>query len=59
MLSTDSVLLGGEESGGIGYGHYIPERDGLMSALYLLEAIAHSGQDLSDLYQQLQTQNRL
>lgn len=53
MLSTD-VLLGGEESGGIGYGNHIPERDALLSALYLLEAIAQSGQDLSTLYNQLQ-----
>lgn len=56
MLTTDNVLLGGEESGGIGYGNHIPERDGLLSALYLLEAIAESGQGLSQLYQQLQAQ---
>ena len=50
------VLLGGEESGGIGYGHHIPERDALLSALYVLEAIAQSGLDLSDLYSKLQQQ---
>jgi phosphomannomutase len=54
MLQTGGVLLGGEESGGIGYGTHIPERDGLLSALYVLEAITASGQDLSDLYQSLQ-----
>lgn len=48
------VLLGGEESGGIGYGHHIPERDALLSALYVLEAIVKSGQDLSTLYANLQ-----
>jgi phosphomannomutase len=48
------VLLGGEESGGIGYGHHIPERDALLSALYVLEAIAQSGLDLADFYRQLQ-----
>jgi phosphomannomutase len=48
------VLLGGEESGGIGYGHHIPERDALLSALYVLEAIVQSGKDLSDLYADLQ-----
>jgi phosphomannomutase len=53
MLSTP-VLLGGEESGGIGYGTHIPERDALLSALYLLEAIAQSELDLSDLYKGLQ-----
>jgi len=49
------VLLGGEESGGIGYGHHIPERDALLSALYVLEAVVTSGKDLSQLYADLQT----
>ncbi|KJH71258.1 phosphoglucomutase/phosphomannomutase family protein [Aliterella atlantica] len=53
MLASN-VLLGGEESGGIGYADYIPERDGLLSALYVLEAIAQSGLDLSELYSSLQ-----
>ena len=53
MLSTE-VLVGGEESGGIGYGTHIPERDALLSALYVLEAVVESGKDLSDIYAQLQ-----
>lgn len=53
------VLLGGEESGGIGYGTHVPERDALLSALYLLEACTQSGQDLSTLYDQLVTQTGL
>ena len=53
MLSTQ-VLIGGEESGGIGYSTHIPERDALLSALYLLEALVQSGEDLSKLYCQLQ-----
>ncbi|WAS04929.1 phosphoglucomutase/phosphomannomutase family protein [Gloeomargaritales cyanobacterium VI4D9] len=48
------VLLGGEESGGIGYGHYLPERDALLSALYLLEAIAVTQKPLEVQYQELQ-----
>jgi phosphomannomutase len=55
MLETP-VLIGGEESGGIGYGHHIPERDALLSALYLLESIADSHQDLGEQYRYLQTQ---
>jgi phosphomannomutase len=55
MLDTP-VLIGGEESGGIGYGNHIPERDALLSALYILEAIAKSQQDLGDLYRQLECQ---
>ncbi|MGF1478856.1 MAG: phosphoglucomutase/phosphomannomutase family protein [Cyanophyceae cyanobacterium] len=53
MLTTQ-VLVGGEESGGIGYGTHIPERDALLSALYVLEAVVESGQDLGALYAQLQ-----
>jgi phosphomannomutase len=55
MLETQ-VILGGEESGGIGYGHHIPERDALFSALYVLEAIVTFNADLSDLYKDLQKQ---
>ena len=53
MLSAN-VLLGGEESGGIGYGSHIPERDALLSALYVLEAIVSSGQDLGERYAKLE-----
>lgn len=53
MLTTE-VMVGGEESGGIGYGTHIPERDALLSALYVLEAIVESGQDLRDIYARLE-----
>ena len=55
MLEAD-VLIGGEESGGIGYGHHIPERDALLSALYLLEAVVQSGKDFGELNDSLRSQ---
>ena len=55
MLATP-VLLGGEESGGIGFLNHMPERDAMLSALYLLEAIAETGLDLSEIYHQIQAQ---
>jgi phosphomannomutase len=55
MLDT-KALIGGEESGGIGYGHHIPERDALLSALYLLESIASRQEDLGAQYHSLQNQ---
>jgi phosphomannomutase len=55
MLEAD-VLIGGEESGGIGYGHHIPERDALLSALYLLEAVVQSGKDFGELNEALREQ---
>ncbi len=42
MLSGE-VAIGGEESGGLGVAFHLPERDGVLSALLVLEAIAHSG----------------
>jgi phosphomannomutase len=55
-MLTEKVLIGGEESGGIGYGNHIPERDALLSALYLLEAIVSADRDLGSLYRSLQSQ---
>jgi phosphomannomutase len=40
MLARD-VLVGGEESGGIGFGAFMPERDGILSGLVVAEAVAH------------------
>ena len=45
MLSGE-VAIGGEESGGLGVAFHLPERDGVLSALLVLEAIAHSGGSL-------------
>ena len=53
MLQAE-VMIGGEESGGIGYGTHIPERDALLSALYVLEAVVQSGEDLGAIYRRLQ-----
>ena len=39
MLKGD-VLLGAEESGGIGFPGHIPERDGIAAGLMLLEMLA-------------------
>jgi len=45
MLSED-ILMGGEESGGLGVKGHIPERDGILLSLLLLEAMAVSGKGL-------------
>src|SRR5437660_12132015 len=39
MIKGD-VLLGAEESGGIGFPNHIPERDGIAAGLMLLELLA-------------------
>ena len=47
MLSTE-VLIGGEESGGVGFGHHLPERDALYTALLLLESIVTDSKCLGE-----------
>jgi len=48
MLKGD-VMLGGEESGGIGIPTHVKERDGLLMALLLAELMAKKGKDLAEL----------
>jgi len=48
MLEQD-ILMGGEESGGLGVKGHIPERDGILLGLLLLEAMAVSGKGLRQL----------
>ena len=52
-LLTDDVLIGGEESGGIAIKEHIPERDGVLMALLLLEVIARQRQPLSQIIEKL------
>ena len=42
MLASD-VLIGGEESGGVGFGMHLPERDALFAAMLILEALVEGG----------------
>ncbi len=49
LMLTRNVLIGGEESGGIAFGHFLPERDGILSGLYVAECVAHFGIPLSEI----------
>jgi phosphomannomutase len=53
MLERD-ILLGGEESGGIGTKLYLPERDATVTALLLVELMAWHGKGLGELVRELQ-----
>jgi phosphomannomutase len=52
MLQGD-VLIGGEESGGISFRGHIPEGDGILMGLLLLEIVATSGKTLYELVEDL------
>jgi phosphomannomutase len=55
MLERD-ILLGGEESGGIGTKLYLPERDATVMALLLVEVMAWHGKSLGELVAQLHSE---
>ena len=54
MLDRD-VLVGGEESGGVGFGIHLPERDALFTAILVLEAIKESQQTLANYLTQIES----
>ncbi|MBU1007336.1 MAG: phosphoglucomutase/phosphomannomutase family protein [Candidatus Omnitrophica bacterium] len=41
LMLDEDILIGGEESGGIGVKGYIPERDGILLGILLVEMMAH------------------
>jgi phosphomannomutase len=52
MMLDHDIMMGGEESGGLGVKGHIPERDGILMALLLLEAMAMSGKGLRALLEE-------
>lgn len=52
-MLTGDVLIGGEESGGISFKGHIPEGDGILMGLLLLEIVAASGGSLYELVEDL------
>lgn len=53
-MLQDDVLIGGEESGGIGIKGHIPEGDGVLMGLLLLEIMADAGAPLHELIEDIQ-----
>jgi phosphomannomutase len=53
MLEKD-ILIGGEESGGIGITRHLPERDGLLNCLLLANVMADERKTLGELVESLQ-----
>jgi alpha-D-glucose phosphate-specific phosphoglucomutase len=55
MLERD-ILIGGEESGGIGIRRHLPERDGILNSLLLAAIMAEEGKPLGQLVRDLQNE---
>ncbi len=47
VMTKKDILVGGEETGGIGYKNYAPDRDGFLSALLIMELMAAGKKPLS------------
>jgi phosphomannomutase len=54
LMMEREIVIGGEESGGIGYSRYLPERDGILNALMLANVMAEEGKPLGQLVADLQ-----
>jgi alpha-D-glucose phosphate-specific phosphoglucomutase len=53
LMLEQNILIGGEESGGIGTSLYLPERDASVCALFLAELMAWHGKSLGDMLRAL------
>lgn len=54
LMMKGDVLIGGEESGGISINGHIPEGDGVLMSLLVLEIVAASGKTLGQLFDELE-----
>jgi phosphomannomutase len=53
LMLREDILIGAEESGGIGVRGHIPERDGILNSLLFLEAVAASGKTPTELVREM------
>ena len=56
LMLEREIVMGGEESGGIGFQRHLPERDGLLNALLLANVMAEEKKTLGQLVADLQAE---
>jgi phosphomannomutase len=56
LMLEREILIGGEESGGVGISRHLPERDGLLNSLLLAQVMADEGKTLGELVAALQAE---
>jgi phosphomannomutase len=56
LMLEHEILIGGEESGGIGISRHLPERDGLLNSLLVANVMADEGKTLGELVAALQAE---
>jgi phosphomannomutase len=56
LMLEEDILIGGEESGGIGIQRHLPERDGLLNALLIANIMSEEKKTLGELVADLQAE---
>ena len=54
LMLTKDVIAGGEEAGGMGLPNYIPERDGILAGLLLLEMMVYEKKNMVKILEELE-----
>lgn len=53
IMREENVIIGGEESGGLSILHHIPEKDGIVANLSIVEAMAYEKKSLREIQKDL------
>lgn len=56
IMRNEDVIVGGEESGGLSILNHIPEKDGILADLAILEAMAYEGKPLNKIVEDLKNE---
>ncbi|MDI6864005.1 MAG: phosphoglucomutase/phosphomannomutase family protein, partial [Pseudothermotoga sp.] len=56
VLLNDKAVIAGEESGGLSIANHVPEKDGILACLLILEMIAREGKPLSQIRKEFREQ---
>jgi alpha-D-glucose phosphate-specific phosphoglucomutase len=54
LMLTEKIVCGGEEAGGMGFPNYIPERDGSLAGLLLLEMMVYNKRNFRQLVEDME-----
>ncbi|MFA5038520.1 MAG: phosphoglucomutase/phosphomannomutase family protein [Candidatus Omnitrophota bacterium] len=54
LMETKNILVGGEEAGGMGLKNYIPERDGTLAGLMLVEMMIHRKKKIAGILEKME-----
>jgi len=56
LMEEENILVGGEEAGGMGFKNYIPERDGVLAGLLLIEMMAYRKKGIDKIMRDLENE---